>query len=121
MHRRVHASKNARIPRGHASTHARATRRALRRAALGAQVQAAAELSHVSDVRALIREMELKARARQGLPPPTPQETALCESLDVLDATVRTNGAWDDARPQLADALMRAGMPATAEIAALSS
>ena len=82
-----------------------------------ATVQAAAQLSHMGDLRAMQRGLEKQAREAQGAAAPTPKEAALEEALDALDAVVRTGGAFEDARPAVADALERAGLAEEARLA----
>ncbi len=82
-----------------------------------ATVQAAAQLSHMGDLRAMQRGLEKQAREAQGAAAPTTEEAALEEALDALDAVVRTGGDFEDARPAVADALERAGLAEEARLA----
>ena len=82
-----------------------------------ATVQAAAQLSHMGDLRAMQRGLEAQAREAQGAAAPTAEEAALEEALDALDAVVRTGGDFEDARPAVADALERAGLGEEARLA----
>lgn len=91
---------------------------------LGAPVRdviAAARLSHIEDVRALVREMEDKLREQQGGGARSGRELALLRALDAMDDVVRKDGSagtWDDVRPAVAAAFDEAGMDAIARIAA---
>ena len=76
-----------------------------------ADVMAAAQLSHVDDLRGLVRAMEDKVRAQQNMPPRTEEELALLRAMDALDEVVRTEGLWDDARDTVAAALREARVP----------
>lgn len=78
--------------------------------------QEAAELSHVTDLRQLMRSMEEKMRRRHKSDVPSLQELAEQEALDALDEVVRTRGSWDEARPAVADALHRAGLTDAAAV-----
>ena len=82
-----------------------------------AEVQAAAGLEHVPNLKALMRTMEAASREKQGEPPPPPAEAALAEALDLMDEVVRLRGGWDEARPPVADALRRAGLADAAVVA----
>lgn len=78
---------------------------------------AAAQLSHVDDLRGLVRAMEDKVREQQNAPARTPKELALMAALDTLDEVVRTKGRWDEARPAVAKALRQAGLDDVASVA----
>lgn len=78
---------------------------------------AAAQLSHVEDLRALVRAMEDKVREQQNAPPRTVTERALLRINDALDEVVRNKGRWDDTRPVVAGALREAGLEEAACIA----
>ena len=82
-----------------------------------ADVMAAAQLSHIEDLRGLVRAMEDKVREQQNAPPRTAAELALLRALDTLDETVRKRSAWDDARPAVAAALREAGLDDAARVA----
>ena len=82
-----------------------------------AEVMAAAQLSHVDDLRALVRAMEDKVREQQNAAPRTPSELAMLRVLDSLDTVVRTRSAWDDVREPVASALREAGMEEAARVA----
>ena len=80
---------------------------------------AAAQLSHIDDLRALVRGMEDKVREQQGAPPRSGSELATLRALDALDNVVRTEGKWDDARPSVSVALRDAGHADAADVAAV--
>ena len=82
-----------------------------------AEVQAAAGLSHVPQLRALLRSMEATASAKQGEPPPSEAEQARVAAFDALDEVVRVQGDWDAVRPQVAKALHIAGLTDSAVVA----
>jgi len=82
-----------------------------------AEVQAAAGLGHVPQLRALLRSMEAAASAKQGEPPPSEAEQARLAALDALDEVVRVQGDWDVVRPQVAKALRSAGLTDSAVVA----
>lgn len=87
---------------------------------LGAPLQevlAAAQLSHIEDLRGLVRSMEDKVREQQNAPPRTPSELALLRALDALDDTVRSGGTWDAVRHTVAEALSEAGYEDDAAVA----
>ena len=75
-----------------------------------AEVQAAAELGHIADVRAFMRELEERSREKQGAPRPTEAEAAVARALDALDAVVRRDGEWDEASGVCGDAMRAAGL-----------
>jgi hypothetical protein len=79
---------------------------------------AAAQLSHIDDLRSLVRAMEDKVREQQGAPPRTAKELSLLRATDALDEVVRTEGSWDESRAAVAAALHDAGLDAAAEVAA---
>ena len=81
------------------------------------EVLGAAQLSHVEDLRGLVRAMEDKVREQQNAPPRTAEELAFLRALDALDEVVRTEGLWDDARPVVAAELRKAGLHDAAAIA----
>lgn len=81
------------------------------------KVLAAAQLSHIDNVRLLVRSMEDKVREQQGAPPRSPRELALIRALDALDDVVRTEGAWGSVRETVAAALDEAGLKDAARIA----
>jgi hypothetical protein len=81
------------------------------------EVMAAAQLSHVDDLRSLVRAMEDQVREQQNAPPRTPSELASLTALGALDTVVRTRGSWDDARGPVASALREAGLDEAARVA----
>lgn len=81
-----------------------------------AEVQAAAGMEHVEDVRALMRALEDKVREQQQAPPRSEREMARIEALHLLDDIVRTSGSWDAVRPRLAELLDKAGCAEDAEM-----
>ena len=85
-----------------------------------ADALAAAQLSHIDDLRGLVRAMEDKVREQQKAPPRTDKELALLRATDALDEVVRTLGSWDDARPAVAAALREAGLDEHAALADLA-
>lgn len=87
---------------------------------LGAPVEEAlraANLEHVPDLRALMRQQEEQVRQQQLAPPRSTRELAELEVIELLDETVRTRGRWDDVRKPVAEALSRGAFEADAEIA----
>lgn len=80
-------------------------------------VMAAAQLSHIEDLRELVRAMEDRVREQQNAPPRSAQELARMRATDVLDEVVRTEGSWDDARPTVAKALHDAGLVEASAVA----
>ena len=82
------------------------------------QVLEAAKLSHIEDVRTLMRVMEDQVRTQQGAPPRTAHELALLRALDAMDDVVRCEGSWDESRATVAAALEDAGLTDAARVAA---
>lgn len=82
------------------------------------EVQAAAQLGHVPDVRALMREVEVRGHEGRGFPPLSEAERARTAALDRMDAVVAAGGDWDAIRPALSSDLRSAGLLAHAEVAA---
>ena len=82
-----------------------------------ADALAAAQLSHVDDLRGLVRAMEDKVREQQNAAPRTAAELAFLRLTDALDDVVRLHGRWDDSRPIVAGALREAGFEDAARIA----
>ena len=80
-------------------------------------VLAAAQLSHIEDLRALVRSMEDKVREQQNAPPRTASELAMMRAMDALDEVVRTEAEWDGVRQTVAEALGEAGYEDDAAIA----
>jgi hypothetical protein len=80
-------------------------------------VLAAAQLSHVPDVRALMRAQEEAVRKQQRAPPRTTRELALLEVTELLDETVRARGRWDDVRTRVFEALHRGAFEEDAAVA----
>ena len=70
-----------------------------------ADVLGAAQLSHIDDFRGLVRSMEDKVREQQGAPPRSNAELAMLRATDALDEVVRVQGAWDDVRQTVAEAV----------------
>ena len=79
-------------------------------------VQSVAQLGHVSDIRALLREVEAKGSEKRGLPPPTALERARNRAFDRLDAVVSSQSDWDEIRPMLAADLLDAGLTSLAKV-----
>ena len=81
------------------------------------EVQGAAGLSHVPNLRALLRGMEQAAREKQGEPPPSEAEAALTSALDALDDVALVQGEWEAVRPRVAELLRVAGLADSALVA----
>jgi hypothetical protein len=82
------------------------------------EVQEVAQLGHVPDVRAMMREMEARGNEKQGRPPPSARELARNAAFDMMDAVVARRGEWDEIRPALAALLHTAGLSAHADLVA---
>lgn len=83
------------------------------------EVMGAAQLSHIEDLRALVRTMEDKVREQQNAPPRSAHELALMRATDALDEVVRTQGSWDEVRPTVAKALQEAELHEAAAVASV--
>ena len=75
-----------------------------------AEVQAAAQLSEVDDIRFLLRSLEHKARQKQGAPPLSAAAQAQQRALDLMDEVVRVAGDWDQSTPTVIAAINEAGL-----------
>ena len=80
----------------------------------------AAEQAHVSDLKALFRELDERVRAQQNAPPRSARELALMRAIDAMDEVVRTEGRWRDSRPAVAEAMREVGLENAAQLAELT-
>ena len=74
------------------------------------EVQAAADLSEVDDIRFLLRSLEDKARERLGAPPLLAIAQAEKRALDLMDEVVRIGGDWEESTPAVVTAFNEAGL-----------
>mmetsp|Transcript_30142 Transcript_30142/g.88208 ORF Transcript_30142/g.88208 Transcript_30142/m.88208 type:complete len:94 (-) Transcript_30142:151-432(-) len=82
------------------------------------EVVKAAQLEHVADVFELFKRLDDELREQQDAPPRTERELSLRRALEAMDKVVRQRGGWDATRPAVAQALVEAGLPDAAQLAA---